>query len=67
MSKYKITDIKIGDGVYFKVLGQTNYDLYWEVLSINNGILEIEIDEMGAKDKNFLHINDVYSIEKRPK
>ena len=65
MSNYKITDINIGDGVYFKVDWQNNYDLFWTVISKNGTHLEIEIDEMGTKDRMSLNIKDVYSVEKR--
>lgn len=65
MSNIKISDINVGDGVFFKLDHQTNYDLYWTVISIYNTTLEIEIKEMGANDKISLNINDVYAIEKR--
>lgn len=35
MNKYKITDFKKGDSVYFKVPWQDHQDSYWEVLDIN--------------------------------
>ena len=54
MIKYTISDIKIGDGVYFNVKWQKNYDLYWTVISIyDENTIEIEVDEMGVKDKFF--------------
>ncbi|KAF9658917.1 hypothetical protein ABHQ57_00475 [Tenacibaculum sp. ZH5_bin.1] len=65
MAKYKMEDINVGDGVYFKLDFQTNYDLYWTVKSKYDSTLEIEVDEMGAKDKIFLNIKDVYAVEKR--
>ncbi|MCT3755268.1 hypothetical protein BAX96_01420 [Elizabethkingia anophelis] len=66
MIKYTISDIKIGDGVYFNVKWQKNYDLYWTVISIyDENTIEIEVDEMGVKDKFFLKIQDVYLIQKR--
>ncbi|CAI8722112.1 hypothetical protein [Chryseobacterium sp. IT-36CA2] len=66
MRKYTISDIKVGDGVYFKVKWQNNYDLFWTIISIyDENTIEIEIDEMGAKDKIFLKIQDIYLIEKR--
>jgi len=59
-------DINVGDGVYFKLDHLNNYDLYWTVLSkIEPDTLEIEINEMGAKDKIYLKVADVYAIEKR--
>ena len=59
-------DINVGDGVYFKLDHQNNYDLYWTVLSkIEPDTLEIEINEMGAKNKIYLKVADVYTIEKR--
>lgn len=65
MAKYTVSDIKVGDGVYFNVPWQNNYDLYWTVISIyDENTIEIEIDEMGRKDKIFLKIEDVYLIEK---
>lgn len=65
MSKFKMEDINIGDGVYFKLDYQNNYDLYWTVINKIDSKLEIEINEMGANDKFFLDIKDVYLIEKR--
>ncbi|MBC3847205.1 hypothetical protein H8K90_12485 [Winogradskyella echinorum] len=65
MAEYKMEDINIGDGVYFKLDFQTNYDLYWTVKSKFDSTLEIEVNEMGANDKIFLNIKDVYAIEKR--
>lgn len=67
MSNYKISDIEVGDGVYFKVDWHNNYDLYWTVKSKNETHLEIEINEMGANDRMWLNIVDVYSIERRHK
>lgn len=49
MSKYKIEDIEIGDGVYFIVNWQNNYDLYWTVIAKNEKSLQIEIDEWEQK------------------
>ena len=65
MSDYKIDDIDVGDGVYFRLDHQTNYDLYWTVTSKFDSTLEIEINEMGANDKIFLNIKDVYRVQKR--
>jgi hypothetical protein len=66
MSKYKIENINIGDGVYFKNEYLNNYDLYWTVKSkFNDTMIEIEIDEMGVKDKMFINIKDILLIEKR--
>jgi hypothetical protein len=65
MEKYKIGDINIGDEVYFKLDYQANYDLYWTVISIENQILYIEIDEMGQNDRISIHINDVYNHIKK--
>jgi hypothetical protein len=65
MEKYKIGDINIGDEVYFKLDYQANYDLYWTVISIENQILYIEIDEMGINDRISIHINDVYNHIKK--
>lgn len=66
MSKYKMSDIKVGDGVYFNVSWQDNYDLYWTVISIyDENTIQIEINEMGRNDRMFLKIEDVYLIEKR--
>lgn len=58
-------DINIGDGVYFKLDHQSNYDLYWTVKSKFDSTLEIEVDEMGVKDNIFLDIKEVYLVEKR--
>jgi hypothetical protein len=58
-------NITIGDGVYFKRKGINNFDLYWTVISINGNSLEIEIDEMGAKDCIYIDRNDVLHVEKR--
>ena len=65
MAKYKMKDINIGDGVYFKLDYQNNYDLFWTVKSKFDSTLEIEINEMGANDKIYLNIDDVYALEKR--
>lgn len=65
MAEYKMEHINIGDGVYFKLDFQTNYDLYWTVKSKFDSTLEIEVNEMGANDKILLNIKDVDAIEKR--
>jgi hypothetical protein len=66
MGKYKMSDINVGDGVFFKLKHQTNYDLYWTVISKFDDTLEIELNrEMGITDKIFLNISDVYLVEKR--
>ena len=65
MNKYKKEDIEVGDGVYFNVNWQNNFDLYWTVISKDTKNLQIEIDEMGAKGKMWLRIDDVYRVEKR--
>ncbi|WP_278352422.1 hypothetical protein [Chryseobacterium gleum] len=54
MRKFTILDIKVGDGVYFNIKWQNNYDLYLTVISIyDENTIEIEIDKMGVKDKIF--------------
>jgi len=65
MANYTMNDINVGDGVYFKLNHQNNYDLYWTVKSKNISKLEIEINEMGANDNITIDIKDVYAIEKR--
>ncbi|PLX07996.1 MAG: hypothetical protein C0596_08595 [Marinilabiliales bacterium] len=66
MYKYTMKDINVGDGVYFKLEYQSNYDLFWTVISKKEpDILEIEINKMGANDRIFLKIEDVHSLEKR--
>ena len=57
--KYNITNIKKGDLVFFERIGIDNFDLYWTVIDIVNGMIEVEIDEMGHKEKIFIDIADV--------
>ncbi len=65
MSKYKISDIQVGDEVYFIVNWQSNYDLYWKVISIvNEHSIEVEIQEMGANARTFLDIKDIHHLQK---
>lgn len=67
-TKYDVTDISVGDEVYFDVIWQNNYDLYWVVKSIfDNETIEIEIDTIGAKDKMFLKIKDIEYLIKAEK
>ena len=62
--KYKIEDINIGDSVYFENKYISNYDLYWNVISIKDGFLQLEVDEMGHKDMIFVEIKDIKIVIK---
>lgn len=54
--KYKMEDINIGDKVFFESTEmQSNYDLYWTVISkLDNQLqLIVQLDEMGYKDERW--------------
>jgi len=39
--------------------------MYWNVFGFDEGMLYIEIDEMGYKDKLYIDVNDVEKHEKK--
>jgi hypothetical protein len=50
---YKLSNIKIGDEVYFdSTTSQSNHDLYWKVIDINEktNTLIVQLNEMGFVD-----------------
>lgn len=65
MSKINIDELKIGDEVYFENGVIENHKLYWVVVDKKRNNLEIEIDEMGAKDRLWISIDDVKRVIKR--
>jgi hypothetical protein len=58
-SKFELHDFKIGDQVLFCRNGINYFRMYWKVIGFDEGMLYIEIDEMGFKDKLYIDVNDV--------
>jgi hypothetical protein len=58
-SEFQLQDFKIGDQVLFLRNGINDFRKYWKVLGFYEGMLHIEIDENGFKDKLYIDVNDV--------
>ena len=58
-SEFELQDFKIGDQVLFFRNGINDFRMYWNVIGFDEGMLYIEIDEMGFKDKLYIDVNDV--------
>lgn len=58
-SEFELQDFKIGDQVMFFRKGINDFRKYWKVIGFDEGLLYIEIDEMGFKDKLYIDVNDV--------
>lgn len=57
--KFQLHDFNIGDQILFFRNGINDFRMYWNVIGFDEGMLYIEIDEMGFKDKLYIDVNDV--------
>jgi len=64
-NEFQLHDFKIGDQVLFCRNGINDFRMYWNVFGFDEGMLYIEIDEMGYKDKLYIDVNDVEKHEKK--
>lgn len=62
---YSLNDIEIGDKVIFYRQGIEDFRLYWEVIDFPNNMIEIEINEMGYKDKILIDLENVEKVLKK--
>ena len=58
-SEFQLQDFNIGDQVLFYRNVTNDFRMYWKVIGFDKGMLYIEIDEMGFKDKLYIDVNDV--------
>ena len=60
---YKLEDVKIGNHILFSRTGIDDFRMYWTVIGLYNGMIQVKIDEMGFKDELFIDVKDIEILQ----
>lgn len=59
-SKYKLSDISIGDSVFFSIRGVNNQSKYWTVMNVaDDGKIKVNMDLNDANSDLDINVGDI--------